>query len=425
MAPSRVIDWRRAHALLAICDQGVVSVANFVAAAIVGRRCAQDELGAYALGVLVVVLLTGIPRALVWTPYTTYLPRWSPGRQRRYSGSAMVHVAALGLIGSAALLVASQVGGAWHGTPHATWIPLCLAPVLLLVLAREHARRTCLAWKSTGEVLLLDLSVSLLQLALLAALDYSGRLTAVTGLLAWGGGCLASIVWYAARTDRFQFRLRAVRAHAGRNWQMARWLLLGAVAALATASYYRFALSSLHGLAAMGILASAQSLSMIANPVVLGIGNYLTPAMAAQYLRGGAGAMTTTALRSTLLLAAVWSGLLSMLWLGGGEAVELVFGDKYRGIGWEVFVLGLGFCSESLFTPVEAALTAAGRARQTYLAALARVLTALAAGSYLIAQHGVTGVGYAMLAANLTVLAAEWAMFLSLRRRAAGERSSR
>ena len=406
----------RFRALLTIFDQGVVSVANFALAVIVGRSCSREELGIYGLGFMIATLLLGVPRALVQTPYATYLPHWSAAKRSRFTGSAVIHLAVLALAGMVGLLLVAFLNwgayrAGWWGNAKAYVTPLLLAPILSLVMAREHARRTCLAWHANREVVALDLAVSLCQVGLIWMLAQLDLLSGTTALFVWGAANGISIGWYFLRRDAMTFRRRAVLAHAKSFWRMARWLLAGALAALFVTTYYRIALSSIHGLAAMGVLTSAQSLVMVTNPIVLGIGNYLCPAMAATYAKHGAVGLLGTVLRATGVLLLLWSGLLGVLWLLGGNAVEAIFGDKYAGIGWEVFVIGIGYCSQSLCTPVEAALTAANWVRQTFLAGMVRLVLTLVFGTFFIYQYGVVGVGYGMLAANGGLLAVEWWMF--------------
>ena len=97
-------------------DQGFVSLASFVAAAIVGRVCGSVELGIYTLAVRIFWLAAGIPNALVWMPYTARSPRLNEDRRAFFLGSATVHLAciatvsclALALVGVLPLLGLSQ-----------------------------------------------------------------------------------------------------------------------------------------------------------------------------------------------------------------------------------------------------------------------------------------------------------------------------
>ena len=65
---------RARQGALTLADQAVVSGTNFLTTVILGRACLQHELGLYAMGFSLVVVLMGISRALIWMPYTTHSP---------------------------------------------------------------------------------------------------------------------------------------------------------------------------------------------------------------------------------------------------------------------------------------------------------------------------------------------------------------
>ena len=81
--------------LLALGDQGLVSITNFATALLIGRVCGKPELGVYTLAWTLLSMVTEISGALITTPYTVFSPQLSRFRKSRYLGSLFVHQAGL------------------------------------------------------------------------------------------------------------------------------------------------------------------------------------------------------------------------------------------------------------------------------------------------------------------------------------------
>src|SRR5262249_52330260 len=147
-----------------VADQAVVSLASFLALVVVGRNCSPSELGVYGLAVYTFWLAAGIPNALVWVPYTARVPRMSDGGRRSFSGSATIHAAIVALLLASTTLF---VGVVAHFTrSDVAWVlPLCLAlaPFIVLMTAREHARRLTLANLQVHELLRIDVPFVVVQ----------------------------------------------------------------------------------------------------------------------------------------------------------------------------------------------------------------------------------------------------------------------
>src|SRR5437764_1423163 len=76
--------------VLAMVDQGVVSAARFGTNVVIGRVCGKEELGLYALGFSVLLLVVCAQEALVTTPYTVFGNRLAGTRRAARAGSALL-----------------------------------------------------------------------------------------------------------------------------------------------------------------------------------------------------------------------------------------------------------------------------------------------------------------------------------------------
>ena len=86
----------RRGVVITLADQVIVSATSFLTTICLGRNCLPDELGLYSIGFSLSVAILGLPKALVWTPYTTFLPPMSEEERRWYSGSTLAHQVIVG-----------------------------------------------------------------------------------------------------------------------------------------------------------------------------------------------------------------------------------------------------------------------------------------------------------------------------------------
>jgi O-antigen/teichoic acid export membrane protein len=397
------------HGFWVMCDQGVVSLASFVSAVIVGRICGQYELGIYSLAVTMFWLAAGIPNALVWTPYTSHAARLTSGRREVYAGSVTLHTVLIAVaIAAVALLVGIVPLPVLR---RAEWLaPMCLAlvPFTILMIVREHVRRLHLADLRTRELVAIDVPIAVAQVAVLMALAYVNRLSATTALLAVAATCSLAALWLARNAERFDYRPRRAVVHWSFNQRFGRWLLFVTFAWLLGDASYRWMVGSIHGLEALGRFAAAQSIVLALNPVLLTLNNLAQAWSAREYARGGRPAVKQFALRTTLLVG-VGAGLgFAVLAVCGGTLVRLMYGGEFAGLGRVAAALALGMFAHAMFLPVDAALVALRRGNAMLLAAVVRLVLAVGCGVMLVWWRGLEGVGYAMAISSVASAAIEW-----------------
>jgi O-antigen/teichoic acid export membrane protein len=389
-------------------DQAVVSIANFVTTVLIGRICLQAELGLYALGFSVAVFIAGIPKSLIWSPYTAFYPHTVGDERAKYTGSATLQLVLLALLTAIGLLIAAVV--AFILPPDGPLAPLLvvLAPFVVMMLLREHVRRLCLAWLEAREVFGLDTLVSILQIAGLLALAKAGRLSASNAFIVAAFASTVCVGWLWRRGSLIKFDWADFRAHLRQHWMFARWLSAGAVAVLISQAIYRWGLAYFHGWAAVGVLASAQSIIMFANPILLGLANYCGPACATTYARHGHAALYRIALRSSAALLAFMASFFLVIALFGEQIIAVVFGAGYGGQQAVVISIALGLFSEAMLVPSELALMAIHRSYFLFNTAALRLCVTLTLGMFLVWLIGPAGVGYSMLVGNVAALAWQW-----------------
>ncbi|MGI9429250.1 MAG: lipopolysaccharide biosynthesis protein [Bythopirellula sp.] len=315
-------------------DQGIVSVASFAAAAIVGRVCGQAELGIYSLAVSIFWLVAGIPNALVWMPYTARAPRMNQPRRRFYLGSVTAHLVLLAAVLALLLLVVGFLP--IPGLAESDWfLPMCaaLVPFSLLMMLREHLRRVLLADMNTKALLQVDVPIAICQLAILARLAWSQRLTAISALVGMAIACGWGVVWVVLNRQRFRLKRNRVELHWKSNFQFGKWLVVVSIAWLLGDAAYRWLVGSMHGLAVLGQYAAAVTTVMFLNPIMLTIQNLARSILSNELARGGCEQLWGKTLQGTQLIAAGFGVLFLALAVFGGNLVTLFFSDQFSGLG--------------------------------------------------------------------------------------------
>jgi O-antigen/teichoic acid export membrane protein len=398
---------------LALLDQGIVSIANFLTSVIISRIAVapKDELGIYGLGFTIVVLVAGIPKALVWTPYTAHWPRIEPLDRSRYSASVTLHMIAISLLTACGLGVVALCLSMAKLDAALTRLFVCLAPSLIVMLLREHVRRLCLAWMRLVEVLCLDAFISILQVAGVWVLLREGQLTGANAYLAVCAANIPALAWIVWRAREFTFDRKSIWRHAHQNWNFSKWIFAGAVAVLLSNGLYRWLLKFFHGTSAVGDVTSVQNIILVVNPILLGIANYLAPASATVYAVSGKRALERFVIRASLLLAAALGLFYFGLAAVGETVIEYAFGPAFGGQGPLVMILACGLFSEALLMPIEVGILTAERGDFLFRTAILRLVVTATLGAVLVWRLEAFGLGWGMLVGNGLALAWEWFVF--------------
>ncbi|HNT87132.1 MAG TPA: polysaccharide biosynthesis C-terminal domain-containing protein [Candidatus Hydrogenedentes bacterium] len=404
-AQSSLWNGSAAKAVLTVIDQGVVSAANFLSLIIVGRACAQSELGLYALGFTIVLFAMNSQNALITSAYIVFSPRLSGEAHARYTGSTLVHHVTLAVIIAAGLAVAGGLF-AFMTAPTADLAGLdrvlwALAMVIFFILLKEYARQVCFAGLRTGAALVLDLGMSALQVGGLTALGVMGHLSAgraygVIGVAA----AFAALTWLGTQRRRFAPVRSEVLPDFLRNWAYCRWIFAMNLAYVAANQAYPWVLVGFHGPVANGVFGACAGVVFFANPFVLGLSNFLGPKAVHAYKEGGVPGMRSVVRKATLFFAVT----MTLFWLGmtllGEWLLVLLFGPAYAGNGVTVSILAASQLIWSLTIPVNFGLNAMERPDVAFKSLLLALAFTFTAGVWLVNAFGPAGVACGLLAGN-------------------------
>jgi O-antigen/teichoic acid export membrane protein len=397
--------------VLALLDQAAVSGTAFLTTLVLGRVCGPEELGVFSLGFAVMVMAICVQDSLVSAPYTVFSARMAGRSRARYAGSTL---ALAGLLAIAVVFCLAAGGLGALGAPSARILPVlgALGAAMPLVLLREFARRLAFAGLEMATALVVDGAVAAIQIAGLGLLVVTGLLSAASTMAAIGAACgLVGIVWLIGARRRFACARSQLARDWRQNWIFGRWILAAQSAAVANNYATHWLLAALLGTAATGALAACMSVVALANPLLLGASNFLSPSAARAWAETGAGRLHALVTRSSWLLGAAIASVCGLVVCFGDRIMALFYGHAYAGLGHLLVVVAAAYLISALGLAPSHGLYAMRRSDWNFYPSAFGVIVTLLAGAGLAVPFGITGAAYGFLLGNVTKTAGTYVAY--------------
>ena len=416
------LDAATIHSALALFDQAIVSGTSFLASVAVGRLAGETELGVYAIAVSLALLFVAVQDSLVAVPYT-FLRERGEG-VRAYAGSVLVHHGSLAAAAAVLLALVAAVAAAM-GSGRVAGTAAALAVVVPGVLVHELSRRLAFAHHQVRAALVTDAAAAAIQIAALAALALTGRLTATTALLALGGGRgLAGAARLAVARSSFDLGAGDWGGTFRRHWRFARFDLAAQVVGVVEGYAAYWILTLVQGPGATGVLAAATSVAMMANPILFGLHNVFVPRIADAQEKG-AGEIWRVAGRTSFVYVALMGAFALFLIAFGGPILTFLYGAGFSGGGAVVAIMATVMVVGASELAAANGLRAFDRPDLHLAAGGAGLATIVLVGPPLCLAWGAVGAALAALAGGVVEAGVDWGCLGRLRRRAAGDREGR
>ena len=410
--PFRVISG--VHAL-ALADQAVVSAGSFFTTVIIGRYADASQLGAYAIAISMLASLYTTQGSLITLPFA--IQRHRPvGTPAEFAGSSLMQSLMLAAVAAGVLAVTGLglfLGGA---RPEMTAMAWALAAVTQFALLREFGRRFAFNHLKVAHALMLDAAVTAMQLAMIAALAWSGRMSAVTALAALGlSSGIAGLGWlYLARAE-FAIRLAGLLAAVKHGWRLGKWLFIKQ-AITQTQDFITYWLSAaIAGAAVTGVYAACMSIVAFSNPLVYGLSNILAPRSVLAWREGGGASLRRQAIRDALLIGGVLIPFCAVVVLLGDDVMRLLYRSKELvAPGYTLDLLVFAAFASAIGLPAANALAAMERPRAIVAAALIGTILTVGLVWWLLSTRGLSGAAAGMLVGSTVGSIGLWIGFLTL-----------
>jgi len=395
---------------MALADQSAVSLTSFATTLVIGRTAGPSALALYALGVTSLLVVTTVQDSLMSAPYTIYGQRLSRAQRANYAGSTLVFCGALALVAATLLAGGGLLLLAGFGSAALGHVLLVAAAVAPAVVLREFARRVSAADLHMGIALVLDVAVGVLQLAGLAWLVSRGAVSAESGLaLAGLASGIGAAAWLAAWhwSGRIRVHVEGLGPAWRQHWALGRWVAAGRlIGQLNSDMLLLWVLTFSVGAATAGAFAACLTLAFIANPLVLGAGLFLTPALAARAVTGGVAAVARHARATMAMLGVAFLAFVSVIAVVGEPLLATAYGPAFAGFGLTATIVAAAVGIGALSLGPTTALLVVERPALDVVANLLGLGALIAGAAALIPAYGATGAALAFVAGNTVQLLA-------------------
>lgn len=315
----------RKSVIIALFDQGILSLFNLGINLALIRFAAPMEFGRFIYALTLILVMTSLQNALVATPITVMLPGRIDAERR--SGLSTLVSFDLGLRMGCALLA----GALCFLTE---WSPAFIAATVLAVfttLARETARNIYIASDRVRKCLMLD-ALTVVSACITIALCWTIFKPAVVCLIGLTVGNIVGLIVLARGLGGKRMQPGMTVSAYTKFWKKTKWSLVGAAT---TEVQYRNYVFAIEFFRSTSTLAYVQAGRLVIGPLILIVqswGRIAKPAMAkALALRDPRKALNTLygGLVLIFVICVVYFAALAMAW---PWLEDLIFHGKYPGI---------------------------------------------------------------------------------------------
>ncbi len=399
---------------LSLIDQGVVSGTNFLTTVLIGRVCGVDELGIYSLGFSLLVFTTNIHESLILAPYTVYVNRLEPQKRAEYAGSILIHHI---LLSAVAMLCLSAFAFALmleFGPQRLILLIWLLVGVIPFTLLKEFGRRFTLAHLHLVTTLILDIAVAILQIGGLLWLAYTDNLSGIIAFYAVGvASGVAGVIWLVLTGSKMRVRWALIRSEWFRSFRFGKWVFASNVTGTMHAYSMYWLLALVHDTTATGAFAACWSIVLIANPLLLGIGNVLSPRAARGFVDGGKSEVRRVVYKTSLLLGIVMTAFCGLVFIFGDGLIQLLYGSEFGGHEHTINILAITMLASALLITSDQGLKVLEKPNINFKASMLGIFATLAVAPFLVFNWSLLGASYSFLIGCIIALVVRWLAFSS------------
>ncbi len=400
---------------LALFDQALVSGTRFATTILVGRICGPSELGIYSLAITFLILISCLQQALIGQPYTVYSNRLEGRQKAMLAGSVLIHYLLISIFGMVVLSLGSLVVFMGVGPARLAPVLLVLAAVIPFSLLWELGRWFAFAHIKLAHAVALDFGVAVLQVGGLFIIGSQGWLTAATAYVMVGVGCgLVGLCWLFLTRKNFVINLRAVWLDWKKNWALGRWLAASQVMGVLNGQASVWMLALLVGSFATGLFVAGESIVLLSNPIILGIGNLLCGETAVAYARGGKAEVKRVTFRAAWLMLGSMVLLYLFLVFAADELIWLFYGEQYMEAGEFVAVLAICTFAWAVTAAVGKGLLAIERSDIVFRGTWVGLVVTVIFGLPMVSGAQTFGAAWALLIGSFACAAVQCSAFLWL-----------
>lgn len=401
-------------AYLALFDQGIISLSNFLAGIYLARNVSATQFGVYAIGFLLLRFVRALQEGVVIQPINALgAPKEAEEFKKYFSDTAMSQLllTALASLGAAlAGKILTNLGNDTAGPVlFSLWFSFLSWPL------QEFIRRGFYSRGNIPLATLISFISNAFRFTYLIWMGNKGLLDGVAGLNAIAWGALAALivgVWGA----RGYFSLKIDRLRMWNtwkdNWQFGRWVTGASLAHWVALEVYPLVVAGMISFAAAGAYRALENLVAAVHVILRAMDTFITPYAARLFNKEGA-----IKLYRTLKLSYIFGGIpiiciLIVALLFTQPLLKLLYEEAYLfmadGIAWLVIFYFFWFT----YWPIQSAFKAIKHTRPLFNANIIAIVCMFTIGLLAVRSWGVKGAyigqGLNALITNIVLWRAWW-----------------
>jgi len=399
---------------LAVIDQSIISLSNFLATLILARTVSPTELGMYGVGFTSLRLVRSIQEGLTIQPLNTFGAAQELPEFRRYATSTsliQVILAVLSAVSAAVLgILLIRTGNDVAGpTIFALWHNF------LWWQLQEYVRRVLYTRGAVRSAVINTLIANSVRLGLMFYWLSKDQLTGVSGLDAIAWGSLVALIpglWQTRSywTSAFDPILATLK----KNWHFGKWIMGGVLANWVSLEFYPVLTAGMVSFAAAGAYRAIQNLVAPIHMLLRAIDTFLTPRAAKTYQGTGMPGLARMLRLAYLLTGVPVLVILGIAVLFPKQILEFLYGSTYLEYSNAVVLMAIFYALLFAYWPLQAAFKAIHLSRPIFIANGAAILVMFTLGIWTILEWGVYGTILGQILNALVVAAILWITWLSV-----------
>jgi O-antigen/teichoic acid export membrane protein len=393
---------------LAVIDQSIISLSNFLATLLLARTVSPTELGMYGVGFTSLRLVRSIQEGLTIQPLNTFGAAQELPEFKRYATStsliqvilAVVTAVSAAVLGWLLIRTGNDVAGPtifalWHN--------------FLWWQMQEYVRRILYTRGLVRSAVINTLIANGVRLGLMFYWLAKGQLTGIAGLDAIAWGSLAALIPGLWQTRSYwTSAFDPILATLMKNWRFGKWIMGGVLANWVSVEFYPVLTAGMVSFAAAGAYRAIQNLVAPIHMLLRAIDTFLTPRASKTYQAAGMPGLGRV-LRLTYLLAGVpVLAILGIAVLFPKQILEILYGATYLEYSNAMVLMAIFYALLFAYWPLQAAFKAIHLSQPIFIANGAAIVVMFTLGIWTILNWGVYGTIMGQILNALVVASILW-----------------
>jgi O-antigen/teichoic acid export membrane protein len=342
--------------LSALCDQALVSGANFATNVILARALGIREYGVFALSWMAVLFVASLQWAFIVSPMMSVGPKQEECNRPSYYGAVLIQEIAFAALSVAGMLIALRFSALHFPQWNIQGLGLPLSFAAFSYLLQDFVRRYFFSTGRSKFALLSDAISYLSQIPIIVLLSHRPNFSSSMALWIIGATSLVSFLAGWLWFEPVKFHAAALREVAIRHWKISRWLAPSAFMQWSSGNLFIVAAPVYYGAAAAAVLRAAQNIVGVAHIWFLGLDN-VVPAEAARRMHShGLDAAFNYIKQIIFRWGLITLGFVSIISLRPDLWLRLVYGPRYAGYGHILQLYALLYLMSFFAGPLRAGL---------------------------------------------------------------------